>query len=53
MAHFADRHGLVFGRIEMVKVEGNHTRIRRLDFQDETIREQAKKMNGPNDLDNL
>lgn len=55
MAHFADKHGMVFGRIEMVKVEGEgkHTRIRRLNFQNQSIRDQAKKMNSSTDLDNL
>lgn len=51
LAEYADRHGLTFGRLEIVIVEGGV--LKRMDVNDPTVRKKAKKFRSNNDVDAL
>lgn len=51
LAEFADRHGSAFGRIELIRVEGEQ--ITRLDLNDHRVRTAVLPIVNPDELDRL
>lgn len=51
LAEYADKHGLQFGRLEIVIVENGV--LKRMDVNDRSIRKKAKKFQSNNDVDSL
>ncbi len=52
LAHYAEKHGAAYGRIESIILDASNE-IRRLNLQDAAIRERAKRVRTPADVERL